>query len=262
MTTAQRSNVVSSFTIIKGAMISETYEVLSRWDLDQTKKANLDRLRDENYIGATSSTWLRDVAKVLNRRLDPDDRDRPLILLAQAGFPLDEWRPLLLWHITRDEFLFRDFLINWLFAEYDDGAFRVRNDDLDEYLTTIGDRGGETEHKWTESTRRRVAAGLLKMSADFRLLKGAMAKEFTSYHLPDRSLIYLLHALLEQEGGSPQRAVESEEWRMYLMRPSDLHSELLRLHQFHELEYHFAGSLVQLSLPSDDLLGYAQEMAA
>jgi hypothetical protein len=102
----------------------------------------------------------------------------------------------------------------------------------------------------------------LKMSSDFRLLRGSTNKEFTSYHLPDRSLIYLLHALLEQEGGSPQRVLESEEWRMYLMRSSDLRAELLRLHQFHELEYHFAGSLVQLSLPCADLLEYAQEMAA
>ena len=31
---ADRQNVVSSFTVVKGAMIPETYEVLSQWDLD------------------------------------------------------------------------------------------------------------------------------------------------------------------------------------------------------------------------------------
>ena len=66
-----RTKVVSSFTIIKGAMISETYRTLACWDLDASKKQNLDRLRQENFIGASSATWLRDVAKVLNRRLDP-----------------------------------------------------------------------------------------------------------------------------------------------------------------------------------------------
>ena len=30
--------------------------------------------RDENFIGASTATWLRDVAKVLNRRFDPDGR--------------------------------------------------------------------------------------------------------------------------------------------------------------------------------------------
>ena len=36
------------------------------------QRQNLDRLRDENFIGARSATWLRDVAKVLNRRFASD----------------------------------------------------------------------------------------------------------------------------------------------------------------------------------------------
>ncbi|MCP4384517.1 MAG: DUF1819 family protein [Hyphomicrobiales bacterium] len=262
MTTAQRTNVVSSFTIIKGAMISETYEVLSRWDFEVSKKANLDRLRDENYIGASSSTWLRDVAKVLNRRLDPEGRDRPLAVLAKGGCALDEWKPALLWHITRDEFLLKDFLVHWLFPEYVDGAFRAQPDSIDDYLRDLGARGGQTEHEWTDSTRRRVAAGLLKISADFGLLAGGAAKEFTAYHLPDRSLIYLLHASLEQEDGSPRRVLDSDDWRMFLLATSDLEAELLRLHQFHQLGYQAAGSLVELTLPCDSPLSYAKEMVA
>ena len=67
-----RANVVSSFTLVKGTMIEETYAVLREWDPSRSKKANLDRLRDENYIGVRSATWLRDVGKVLNRRFDPN----------------------------------------------------------------------------------------------------------------------------------------------------------------------------------------------
>ena len=128
------SEHVSSFTIIKGAMIDETYAMFAAWDFDRSKRENLDRLRGENFIGASSATWLRDVAKVLNRRFDPAGRDRALVQLAKNGCSLDEWKPLLLWHITRDEFLLRDFLQNWLFPTYDSGAFRVRPDELHDYL--------------------------------------------------------------------------------------------------------------------------------
>ncbi len=55
----------------KGAMIEETYAVFAAWDFARSKRENLDRLREENFIGASSATWLRDVAKVLNRRFDP-----------------------------------------------------------------------------------------------------------------------------------------------------------------------------------------------
>jgi hypothetical protein len=262
VTILDRSKVVSSFTIIKGALIDETYAVLARWDFDLTKKSNLDRLRQDNYIGASSETWLRDVVKVINRRLEPDGRDRPLVTLARAGFPIDEWRPIYLWHLTRDEFLVRDFLVHWLFDAHQEGAFRLRADDVHDYLRGVERRGGQVEHAWTDATLARVAAGLLKLATDFGLLRGTTVKEFASYHLPERSLLYLLHAVLEQEGGSARRMMASEEWRIFLMHPADLEAEVLRLHQFRTLEYQSAGTIVELSLPSSSAANYAEALVA
>jgi len=258
---SSRSNVASSFTVVKGAMIDETYAVFAAWDFARSKRENLDRLRDENFIGASSATWLRDVAKVLNRRFEPDGRDRALVVLAKSGCDLEEWKPLLLWHITRDEFLVRDFLQNWLFPAYDSGAFRVRPEELHAYLQGIGTRGATTEHAWTEQTMKRVAAGLLKIAVDFGLLRGSVVKEFASFHLPERSFVYLLHALRDEKL-SPSKVVGSPDWRMFLMRPGDVEHELLRLHQFRKLEYQVAGSLVQLSLPCTSSREYAERMVA
>ena len=96
MSSVSRAHVVSSFTVIKGAMIEETYAVFAAWDLDQSKRENLDRLREANLIGANSATWLRDVAKVLNRRFEPGGRDRALVVLAKGGCDIEEWKPVLL----------------------------------------------------------------------------------------------------------------------------------------------------------------------
>jgi hypothetical protein len=256
-----RSRVVSSFTIVKGAMIDETYAVFAAWDFALSKRENLDRLREENFIGARSATWLRDVSKVINRRFDPDGRDRALVLLAKGGCQLDVWKPILLWHITRDEFLLRDFLVNWLFPAYLAGILRLRPQDLSEYLQTTGDRGGITEHVWSESTLKRVAAGLLKMSVDFGLLRGTAPKEFATYHLSDGSFLYLLHAIRD-ETQNPGKIIEAEDWRMFLMRPSDVERELLRLHQYRKLDYQVAGSLIELTLPCASSREYAERMAA
>lgn len=258
---SSREKVVSSFTVVKGALIEETYAVFSSWDFSQSKKENLDRLRTENFIGASSATWLRDVAKVLNRRFEPAGRDRPLVILAKRGCDLDEWKPLLLWHMTRDEFLVRDFLQNWLFPAFDTGVFRIRVEDVEGYLAGIRERGGETEHEWSEETTKRVAAGLLKLAADFGLLRGTIAREFASYHLPERSFVYLLHALLEEKM-SPAAVVSADDWRMFLMRPAHVEHELLRLHQFRKLDYQVAGSLVQLTLPCATSGEYAERMVA
>jgi hypothetical protein len=257
MPTASRANLVSSFTLVKGTMIPETFAVLQEWDPTATKKANLDRLRDENFIGVRSATWLRDVAKVLNRRFDPNNADRALVVLAKASMPAAEWNPILLWHITRDEFLLRDFLINWLYAEFESGALRPRPEDVIGFLDTIGERGGLTEHGWSETTRHRVAAGLLKAAADFGLLSGHAVKEFASFHLPERSFLYVLHALAETTQ-SASRIVTSPDWHMFLMDADDVERELLRLHQYRKLSYESAGTLGQLTLPFPTALAYAE----
>jgi hypothetical protein len=55
---ASRANVVSSFTIVKGTMIEESYAALAAWDFDRTKRQNLDHVREVNLVGAKSQTWL------------------------------------------------------------------------------------------------------------------------------------------------------------------------------------------------------------
>jgi hypothetical protein len=91
-------------------------------------------------------------------------------------------------------------------------------------------------------------------------LKGVVAKEFASYHLPERSFLYLLHAIRDEV--SPSKIVESSDWRLFLMRSADVEHELLRLHQFKKLDYQVAGSLVQLRLPCATIRDYADRLVA
>jgi hypothetical protein len=261
MSSATRASVVSSFTIVKGALIEETYAVFAAWDLERTKRWNLDRLRRENFIGASSAAMLRDIAKVLNRRFEPSGRDRALVILARGGCSMEEWRPLLLWHMTRDEFLLRDWLVRWLFSAYEEGVLRVHPRDLETYLQTLPKSGGQVEHDWSERTAQRVANGLLKLATDFGLLAGRTVKSFASYHLPESSFLYLLHAM-KDELRNPARVVQNPDWRMYLLRPESVEQELLRLHQFQKLEYQVAGSLVDLRLPCASAREFAERMVA
>lgn len=258
---ASRADVVSSFTIIKGAMIEESMLALRAWDLALDKPVNLERIRERNDVGARSAAWLRDVVFVLSRRFDPSGRDRALVTLAKGHCPIDVWTPILLWHVTRDEFLFRDFLLHGLFPLHESGAMRVSTSDVLQYLSTFSGRGGTTEHDWSRQTLQRVAAGLLKMAADFGLLAGRTAKQFASYHLPEPSFLYLLHAMSE-DLPNPGRLIASPDWRMYFMAPDDVERRILDLHQYHRLDYHAAGSLVQLTLPCRTAREFAERMVA
>lgn len=257
-----RSNVVSSFTVIKGSLVDETYEAFAAWDFSLTKLQNLQRVEQDSTIAASSRNWARDVRKVLNRRFDPEGRDRPLVTLAQGHCDRDVWRPLLLWHMTRDEFLVRDFLIAWLYPQYESGAFRLSTEDVAAYLASLSDKSDITwSGQWTRATTERVASGLLRIASDFGLLTGGVYKEFASYHLPDESFVYLLHAMKAIEHNA-RRVIDSADWRMYLLDSGDVEREVLRLHQFHRLSYEAAGTLATLDLPAASPAAYAEELVA
>ena len=80
-------------------------------------------------------------------------------------------------------------------------------------------------------------------------------------HLPERSFLYLLHAIRDEKRG-PANILTSRDWRLYLMHPADVERELLRLHQFKKLDYQVAGSLVQLSLPCRSPQEFAERLVA
>lgn len=254
---AGRAQVVSSFLVVKGAQLEATYRAFTHWDLGRSKKENLDHLKERDPVGVGSASWWRDLAFALNRRFDTEGRDRILVELAQAGQPMDIWRSLVLWHMTRDEFLVRDFFSGWLAEQHAAGAWRLRVADVEPYLNTLHGRPGVViKEAWAPSTTTRVASGLLSMAVDFGLMTGSMTRDFVSVYLPDAALLYLLHAAHEAEP-NPHRLVHAPDWRMFLMSPSDVQRELFRLHQQGRLRYEVAGSVAELRLPYPTAADYA-----
>jgi hypothetical protein len=164
MTRAARAQVASSFTILKGALIEESYSYLASWDPERPRVDNIRDWKDRNPTGMSTQTWSRDVAFVMSRRFDPSGRDASLATLARGGCDLVEWKPILLWHITRDEFVLRDFLQNWLFPAFEQGVFRMRAEDVYAHLESLESRGATLGRPWSRTTIDRVAHALLVLS--------------------------------------------------------------------------------------------------
>ena len=55
--------------------------------------------------------------------------------------------------------------------------------------------------------------------------------------------------------------MDADDWRLFLMRPSEVEEELLRLHQFGKLRFERAGSLLELTLPFSTAADYARSRA-
>lgn len=244
-----------------GALVEETYAIFQGWDRALDFEANLARVRAENPLGARSASWMDVVLKTVSSRFRTTGDFMPLVILAQGGMPLELWRPCLLWHAGRIDALLHVFLTDWLFPAHEEGVYRIYTRDASPFVVEqmagklIG--GKSLTERSAETTTRE----LLRLAAQFGLVKGRSVREFISYHLPDESFLYVLHALAEQEP-SPRRILDSPEWRMFLLAPEDVEREVLRLHQFQRLDYQAAGSLVQLKLPYPTLWAYAESVVA
>lgn len=246
-------NKSSTFTITKAALVEETLSILRKWDSSLNQKQNLDGILQERSISASSQRMLKDIIKVLKARYDFDIRDKPLVTLASSDCTLEEWRPIQLWHMTRGEFLLKDFLQNWLFNKYIEGYLIVRSEDMADYLKDIPKQGHSSKESWSKNTIDKMSTCLLKIATQLGFLKGNVSKEFRSYHLPERSFLYILHAIYFEEH-SITNSIESSEWSMFMMQPQDVENELFRMDQQQSLRYQVAGSVREISLPYSNLI--------
>lgn len=260
MTVRARADVVSSFTIIKGPLVEETYRICCSWDFTKDVDANLESTLSPEFIGGRSSNWARDVRFVIRRRFDFNGPDRALAELAQRQIQMQFWKPIMLWHMTRDEFLVRDFFSTFLYGQHRDGTLYLQKNDVIPYLEDLKQPGRSGEG-WTARTAGEVAGQLLKIATEFGFLAGNTKKTFATYQLPDEVFIYLLHFLAEHRANA-RAIIHAEEWRLFLLDPDDVERDILRLHQFRKLHYEVAGSLAQLTLPCESALAYARRMAA
>ena len=250
---------ISTRLVRKGALIDETYAVFQHWEAGASVKANLRRVEQTNPVGARNARWLHEIVTTLSSRFSGAAEIESLIILAKGGFPVDKWRPCLLWHIGIIDEIYYRFATEWLFQEYQSGTYLIRTEDVVPFVRKTTDGRVASGGGLSEYGAVRAARDLLRMASDFGLLKGSPAREFASYHLPDESFLYLLYALRENEPNAT-RLVHAPDWRMFLMVPDDVERELFRLHQYRRLQYEVAGSLLQLKLPLGSASEYARKL--
>jgi hypothetical protein len=244
--------------LIRGPLISDTLQALQGWDLEVSKRANLDQLRQTNSIGAPTQAWLKKVCSALSARFDPEGKDRSLLLAARNATGQRHWKPLLLWHLANTDRLLGDGL-RWSAQVYSDGGDLLQTAQALAWLESSGSQDHPEVAAWSEATRKRVAGGLLKAGVDFGLLQGRVKRRFTAYYLADEPLIYvLLQALASNR--TTAAALSDPRWLWFRLPEAELEHRLLLLHQAQVISYYRAGSVVDLKLPASSAKALVQEV--
>ena len=244
--------------LIRGPLISDTLQALQGWELEASKRANLEQLRQSNSIGAPTQAWLKKVCSALSSRFEPAGRDRALVLAARTETGQRHWKALLLWHLANSEQLLGDGL-RWSAQVHRDGADLLQTAQVLTWLESTGAQGHPEVTEWSEATRKRVAGGLLKAGVDLGLLQGRVKRRFTAYYLADEPLLYvLLQALASNR--TTAAALADPRWLWFRLPEAELEHRLLLLHQAKVISYYRAGSVVDLKLPASSAEALVQEV--
>ncbi len=244
--------------LAKGALIEETYQLFSRWDFglgtdDNLKKGLSGRF---NTLG-----WELEVSKTIGRRVRGAPASRSLIVLVQNGLSFPDWRDCWRLWIGATEEPFSSFALHWLFGEHESGRYAVRSSDLLGYAQDVW-HAHSPDRAISSVGLSRLASDLIRTAAQLGMLTGnGPSKTFAPIVLGDAVTLFYTHLIADLEGSSA-RVTESYLWRLAYMTPADVHSALLRLHQYKHVDYQVAGSLVQLGLPARSALAYAEGLAA
>ena len=244
--------------LIRGPLVSDTLQALQGWELEASKRANLEQLRQTNSIGAPTQAWLKKVCSALSSRFEPAGRDRALVLAARMETGQRHWKALLLWHLANSEQLLGDGL-RWSAQVHRDGADLLQTDQALAWLEGTSSQGHPEVTEWSEATRKRVAGGLLKAGVDLGLLQGRIKRRFTAYYLADEPLLYvLLQALASNR--TTAAALADPRWLWFRLPEAELEHRLLLLHQAKVISYYRAGSVVDLKLPASSAEALVQEV--
>lgn len=252
---------ISTRLVVKGALIEDTYTAFRVWDLSLSLKDNLNRIRQNNLIGASNASWLQEILKTLSSRFVDGEKLKSLVILAQGEVAIETWKACLLWYIGSIDELYYRFAVDWLFNRFREGTYYINSADVVPFVREVTDGRIASGGNLSEYGAIRAARDLLRMATDFGILEGHVKKRFVNFHLSQDAFLFILHGLFE-ETKSNAKVVTSKSWRLFLMNAEDVERELLRLHQFNQLEYQAAGSIVDLKLPCDSLTQYARKLVA
>lgn len=259
--TAHRRAVQGTSTRLlrKGILISETYQILSCWDLGMSLRENIGMVGQSNPIGAANAAWLREVTVTFSSRFRVPEWIEPLALLAKAKMPLSEWRWILLWRTQLTDLLFYRFVTDWLFPHFEKGVHNMRAEQVAPFFRELVRELAGGRKEISDYGVIRGGRDLLRMASDFGLVEGKAAKNFAPAHVPETAFLWALHDLYSRTPNAT-KVISDPAWRLFLLSPAAVEREILDLHQFQKLDYQTAGSLSQLKLPFADPTSYLRSI--
>lgn len=243
--------------IIKaGALLADTKTLLAHWDETCPVAENLERFRRENIFGKASRSRIEDILAIFRQRyLIAEPVTKALATLVKGPFSSEGLTRIFYFHAARADALLHDVVTEVLLPLHESGKTDIILQDM---LTPLARwvAEGRTAGHWSETTRVRIAQGLMATLRDFGVLQGRVHKRLAPMYLPVEAFAYMAF-VLRQEQPSGERLLGHPEWRLFFLSPQVVERFFVEAQQCRLLEYHAAGSIIRITFPAESIEEYA-----
>jgi len=239
-----------------GALLEDMRQLVRHWS-DDPARAQRDAGIRSNILNKETRNRLTDVYQ---RAFLPRFVNGPIPnawrlvrALEDAGASAAILRPVYYWITATAEPLLGDFCQEVLYPRQADARIGV---DTMMVLSWLNEKGCP----WSPDVATRLARGLLAALRDFGILQGRARKRLGDPAPPLGSFAFIAFCL--RLHGATSRALPfHRDWRLFLLSPEDVERLFLHAHQDRLLEYHAAGSVIQIHFPTDSVEEYAHVVA-
>lgn len=242
--------------IIKAtALVTDTKNLLLRWDREQSTADNLASIKRDNTFGKASRSRIDDILRIFKRRYLSDDTSvRALTRLVNEDVELHTLLRILYFYATQADHFLHDVVTKFLVPFYHMGRSEITTDDFAAKIAEWNMCGYMTSD-WSDYTVRTVAKNTAATLRDFGLLEGANTKRIASPFLPIGAFAYIAF-YLSRHNVSGNQLVHHPEWDLFLLKTQDVERLFIEAHQQGLLEYYAAGSIVRIEFPAQSLEEY------
>lgn len=219
-----------STALCKGqGMISETLILLREWERGMSTMQLYKAVLESGAIPKATAARVRDiVSRVFAPRFLRDGAEPASRLkrLMDAGFSVDDFVQFFLIYCARAYPELRDFIVQVYWPRYSSGAGFLYRQDSDVFYRDAYENG-KLPHKWTDTSRTKIARYLLSALTDFRLLGPAEKdrRAILSFGIRDFTTLYLVHDL-HFGGTGDQNLLTHPDWSIFGLGPYDVLQEL------------------------------------
>lgn len=230
--------------------LDEVRTLLLNWRPEESAVDFARRVQQEGIITKATATRLRDLVLVLFKRwfLYPDQRPaEQLQRLVQYTNDRQILSELVFLYKARAILIFRDFVLESFWSQYEEGSIYLRIQEVKDYLDHIQE-SGRTTKPWSKETIERTARGITGslLAAGLLVEEKRYLYAFTHFRPTDFSLTYLAYDL-HMAGVNDALLADHPDFKLFGLNRARTLDRLSALPEKHGLIVQQAGSVVRIT---------------